>query len=95
VLTKLGEVCWRFTKVSGVAHPTVAYVGDVTISGSPSGLRAPLPTTPEFLFGPHYTSRGCIKLIASAISEILSEPVGDADIGIASGKHLNVIWGLL
>ena len=95
VLTKLGEVCWTFKRISGVAHPTVAYIGDVTISGSPSGLRAPLPTSPEFLLGPHYTARGCIKLIASAIGEILSSPTGDDDIGIASGKHLNVIWGLL
>lgn len=93
-LTSQGEVCWTFFKLTGV-HPTQAYIGGVTISGSPSGIRAPLPTTPEYLFGPHYATRGCIRLIASAIGELLSSPTGDNDIGIASGKHLNVIWGLL
>jgi len=94
-LSRLEEVCWTFTKVTGVAHPTEAYIGRVTIAGSPSGLRTPVPATPEFLFGAHYAARGCIRLVASAISELIGSPTGDDDIGIASGKQLNVIWGLL
>jgi hypothetical protein len=92
VLTKLGEVCWTFTKVTGVAHPGGAYIGDVAGADYPSSM---VPTAPVFLFGPRYAARGCIKLIASAIGEILSAPTGDYDIGIATGKHLNVIWGVL
>ena len=94
-LSTQGEVCWTFTKVTGVAHPTEAYVGNVTIAGSPSGLRTPVPSTPDIVFDPHYAARGCAKLIASAIYEFLTSPVGNYDIGIASGKQLNVIWGLL
>jgi hypothetical protein len=57
LLGSRGMICWTFTKVSGVEHPTSAYIHDDF-----GDLLARL--------GPHYKAAGCAPISQSSASQI-------------------------
>jgi CHRD domain. len=65
--TKTGKVCWTFTSLSGVSHPTYAHI-HVAPAGKSGNIVLPLST------GSTLKTKGCVPASATVISAIAANP---------------------
>jgi len=70
-----GSLCWSFSKVTGVADPTLAHINTGQYPGS---LVVQL--------GPHYTAHGCTKVSAATVT-FLDNPSGSNFLAIDARHH--------
>ena len=80
-------VCWRLRKLVGVAHPTQAHIniGDISSHGGDTFIE----------LGARYATRGCTKVIASALGELLGGIASDYYVVIDGAKHPFELTGVL
>jgi hypothetical protein len=87
VLPSRQELCWSFSKLVGVAHPTLAHIniGAISAHGGETFIK----------LGARYATRGCTKVIASALGELLDGTATDYYVVIDGAKHPFELTGLL
>jgi hypothetical protein len=73
-----GNLCWTFTKVTGVVDPTLAHINAGQYPGSP-----------VVHLGPHYSAQGCTAVPATTVLQLDSP--SDLFIAIDSPGHPDVV----